>query len=166
VTDLQRYEQLFKKWYKAAVYIAETMIQNEGDAEDIATDAFIKLFQAKYIGDTYTNKKFLIKCIKNACLDYRRHQATIRRNRDEILHTTVDSEHFDELFDTMVIQQKTLAALPKAVNSLPTQCRSIFVMFWKGLKTDQIAAKMNLTPRTVLNQRTRAISLIRAAIGQ
>lgn len=166
MTDIQRYELLFKKWYKAAVYIAELMIQNEGDAEDIATDAFVKLFQAKYFGTEKENKMYIITCIKNSCFDYRRHNEIMRRNHDKIAYASELSENFNEFFDTTVIQLRALESLPLAIDSLPKMARHIIKEYFRGKDTAQIASQMNIAKRTVLNQKTRAISLLRAAIAK
>jgi RNA polymerase sigma factor (sigma-70 family) len=154
------FEQFFKQHYKLAVYIAEKMIQNEGAAEDIACNAFMKMWERGYTENETQMRTFIHLAIKNECIDYIRHKIIADKHTGIIYDNSAD---FEEAFLLTEIKATLLneELIRKNLDCLPAQAKRIFEMFWSGLNTRQVAAKMGLTTRTVLNQKTRAIRLLR-----
>lgn len=164
MTDLERYESFYKGWYKAAVYIAERMIQHEGEAEDIAQECFFKLYKRGDFSDKIKMKNFMQVALRNACRDYLKHKRRVNNRQEDIISYLQKVDSHEEDFCSVYIQAELLLA--KALPNLPARAKTIIVYYFEGLKTADIAHKLNLEPRTVLNQKTRAISLLRAAVAK
>ena len=60
-----------------------------------------------------------------------------------------------------------MATLFQEVEKLPPQCAEVFkLMFFQQLTTDQVAKQLSITTKTVLNQKGRAIQLLRKSFLQ
>jgi RNA polymerase sigma-70 factor (ECF subfamily) len=152
---MEQFETFYKQYYKWAIYIAEHIIQNEGEAEDIAQSCFIKLYQRmKVCGDMDNKKAYMITLIKHACIGYTKKKTVREKYVDRL-----DLSEIDETVDNASIAYDIL--LLKISESLPKQCKKIFILYALGKKTREIAQKLKIDPRTVLNQKTRAITLLR-----
>jgi RNA polymerase sigma-70 factor (ECF subfamily) len=127
---------------------------------DIVQDIFLKLWQKRTDFNTHQNvKAFLYISTRNACFNYlkqaqylARVQQCIRYGADDsqpsILHEMVRAEVLRELFG--------------AIDTLPAKCRNIFTLFYKqGKTTAAISRELQITSRTVINQRARGLYPLR-----
>jgi len=151
----------FNLHHRSLCYFASKMVKDEGQAEDIVADCFIKLWDRRV---TFENpekiKAFLYIACRNNCLKYL---------RDEKRKTAAQERYFQQLDEASdeimyeIIETEIIDILAKEVESLPDKCREVFKLIYLGGKsTDQIAAELNLNVQTVRNHKTRAIELLRS----
>lgn len=58
-----------------------------------------------------------------------------------------------------------LGVLSKKIESLPDKCRKIFELIYiNNLNSAEVAAVLGISKRNVLNQKARAIHIVRASI--
>ena len=68
--------------------------------------------------------------------------------------------------ETMLIAKETESKINDVINTLPEQCRQVFVMWWKeGLKYDEIAKKVGISTDAVGVQIDRARTKLRKSLG-
>ena len=68
--------------------------------------------------------------------------------------------------DTLIIQEIT-DKIKETIESLPEQCRKIFSMSrMDGLRYNEIAEKLNLSPKTIENQMGKALKAMRVALSE
>jgi RNA polymerase sigma-70 factor (family 1) len=151
---------LFKTFYKPLCYFASNLTGNQQESEDIVIDSIIKLLEKRKDFESLPGiKSFLYVTTRNACFDYLRSEQRHGRSHQELLYLTGEA---DSQVENEMIKAKVLQEIFVQVETLPTQCRKIFkLLFFKGLSTAEIANQLGLTARTVLNQKTRAIHLLR-----
>ena len=85
-----------------------------------------------------------------------------RKNRNiKVQEITNEHDVTDESFETYVLSElETL--FNKSLNKLPDRCREIFELSrLQGLKNREIAAKLNLSEKTVENQVTKALHILK-----
>jgi RNA polymerase sigma factor (sigma-70 family) len=71
----------------------------------------------------------------------------------------VDTEESSE---QLKIEAELLRNIHAAIEKLPEKCKLVFVLtYFDGLRSDEIAKKLNITVSTVASQRQRAIKLVR-----
>lgn len=161
--DTNAIRDVFGAFYRPLCYFATQLIGNQQEAEDIAIDSIIKLLEKRKDFDNLVNiKSFLFVTVRNACFDYLRSEQRHGRSHNELLYLQGEAE---EQIENEMIKARVLQEIFVQVEKLPTQCRKIFkLIFYKGLSTAEIAQQMGLTARTVLNQKTRAINLLRSTL--
>ncbi len=154
---------IFDLHYRSLCYFAECMVKDQQEAEDIAAASFMKLWKKHADFETAQNMKaFLYISTRNACLDYLKH---LKRQ------SLAQKEYFTQLCNeedhilNYLIEAEYLQQLNEAIERLPEQCRAVFkLIYFDGLKTDEIAHEMSLSVKTVRNHKARAVSLLQAAL--
>ena len=102
-----------------------------------------------------TFRSFLYISIKNAALDYLKHQNVESRYIGEVLNTNSffsdDSPQKEEVFRLLF----------KQIDKLPERCREIFLLHLEGNDNETIAKKLSLSIETVKTQKKRAMKTLR-----
>ena len=142
-------------------YFAIKLIQDQSEAEDIVAMCFHKLWQSRADFNTGQQiKGFLFISCKNACLNYLR--GLKRRTASQALYL----KQFEENEETIlhgIIETELLELLNAEIELLPEKMREIFkLVYFEGMKTDEIAAQLNLSVKTVRNQKAKAVEILRA----
>jgi len=151
----------YASWYDELLIFAINRVKNEQDAQEIVQDAFIKLWSCER--DVDGQRAFLWTAVKNAAIDVIRHRKYMRQTEKALIE---DQECPDDEIDFRQLQIEAiiLADLLQAVQLLPNTCRKVFVLYWKGRRTEQIMALLGISRQNVLNQKTRAINLLRCKL--
>jgi RNA polymerase sigma-70 factor (ECF subfamily) len=157
-------EELFKLYFHELGRYALKFSRDGDLSEEIVQDVFIKLFENK---EKYRNvvnwKSYLLKAVKNACIDYLRKKKydTCSTDEAEIASGGIEPPH-------QILQQKELASFVElALKDLPEGCYSIFALKrFEGLTTKETAEKLGLSPKTVECQMTIAMKKIRAFLAK
>ena len=152
---------LFESHYSNLVGYAKSYIGQYETSRDIVMEAFIILWTKRV---DFTNKAsahaFLMKCIKNKCLNHLKRAKVAQAMLDNM--QTVDVEE-DQ---SVIISRKEAEAsffysLHSAIDRLPGQCKRVMTFFLEGESTQNIALRMNVSIKTVHNTRLRAVKLLR-----
>lgn len=157
------FDYLFKLHYRALVYYGSQLVGDEQEAEDVVVETFVKLLRKRADFDNLQDiRSFLFTSVRNACYDYLRYMQRHETSHQELIYLTGKEEITDDL---EMIKAKVLQEIYNEIENLPTQCQKVFkYVFLHGLTTEQIAAEMNISPQTVLNQKTRALNLLRLSL--
>jgi len=160
--DLKADKILYDEFYQGLCYFTERIINSREDGQEIAIDAFEKLFQRRQNFESINDiKAFLYVCSRNSCFNYLRSRKRLQKREKEFF--AMQDEQFVqlELVEATVIRQ-----IHEAVNSLPDQCRLIFQLFYYEERNyEEIAAALGIAKSTVSTQRRRAIRLLREKLG-
>lgn len=155
-------QHLFKLHYRALVYFANKLINDPQEAEDIVINTFVKLLDKRVSFESLRNiKSFLYTTVRNSCLDYLRHM-----NRRSSWHKEISylSETNEEVEDEMM-KARILQEIYNEIETLPSQCRLIFkLIFINGLSSKQISEQLGITAKTVLNQKLKAVRLLKNSL--
>ncbi|GGG88119.1 DNA-directed RNA polymerase sigma-70 factor [Parapedobacter pyrenivorans] len=157
------FRHVFDLHYRPLCYYAGTILDDLGEVEDAVSEVFVKLWRRAADFDNLSSiKGFLYISTKNLCLDrlkqYKRREASLGDYR-HTLETLVDGEDYS-LLETEVLQ-----LVYEEIERLPTKARAIFkLIFFDGKKTDEVAAQLGVSVKTVRNQKARAIQLLQTAL--
>lgn len=158
-------KELFNLLYKPLIYFAEKLVNNKQEAEDIVGTSFFKLTgrieQFPSIRDV---KAFLYITTRNECLDYLRRIARTESSHEQLQYLM---DYNDAQADDEMLRAKILQEVYNEIEQLPPQCRKIFkLIYTRGLTTREIADEMELSPQTVLNQKAKALNLLRGILAK
>lgn len=162
--DLSAFDELVHRYEKQVYGFAYRMTGNYDDANDIASEAFVKVFQAieSFRGDANFST-WVFRIVTNLYLDHR------KRTR---AHVTVPLDEYVELEESAVARQIEDTApgplemveagergqtLEAAINQLPEYQRLMVLLFHsQGKSYEEIAEIMGLPIGTVKSRLSRA----------
>lgn len=156
------FEEMYNHFHNGMVTWLTYKIKSKSDAEEIANDSLIKVFEKL---DTFDESKstfstWVANICRNTLIDYTRKQKTVKgmgmRNREDIdAMPSNDCPVFqvpdkgikaDSLFDTQIVAKNIEAA----INSLKGNYKAIAIeLFINQLSYDEIAEKLGLSLGTV-----------------
>jgi RNA polymerase sigma-70 factor (ECF subfamily) len=156
--DKKSLEALFKLLYTPLRNYANLIINSKEDAEDIAQEVFLKLWNSRAdLDESKSIKTYLYVCTKNSCLNWLKH-TKVRSDYARVMATVYESSSDELSPHESLIAHDIENDLSIALNELPTQCRKIFELSrFEGLKYHEIASKLNISIKTVETQMSRAL---------
>lgn len=153
------FDFFFHYYYPGLCVYAQNLISlPEEEARDIVQDVFVKFWNDREKLDIRVSiRSYLFASVKNKCFDVVR-----KKNRNIKVQEISDEHNFtDESFDTYILSELE-ALFNNSLNKLPERCREIFELSrLHGLKNREIAAKLNLSEKTVENQVTKALHILK-----
>lgn len=157
------FEQVFKEYHRSMGYLAKSLGLHKEEAEDVVADTFTKLWHGRsQFNDAGHIKGFLITTIRNACINLLKQKERRAASNNELSYLQADRE--DDFFRKLV-ETELLRKLYPYIEQLPKQCRAVFEqIYFEGATTEETAAKLGISTRNVLNQKARAIQLLRGKI--
>jgi RNA polymerase sigma-70 factor (ECF subfamily) len=163
--DEQAFNVIFKFFFQEIFYFTEKVTGNTEEAKDITSATFTSLFRLRMNFDTHTNiKAFLYITARNTCFNYLKSEKRRRNSLKNIAYRQQQIQTFelDRFLQFSIIEGMSLKEVYAAVDKLPLECGRIFkLLFFEGLKPNEIAAQLSITPETVRSQKRRAIELLR-----
>jgi RNA polymerase sigma-70 factor, ECF subfamily len=162
--DVTAFEELYRQFYIYLCLVAEHLVRNPADAEEIVSDVFVKLWNIRdKINITTSIKWYLVKAVRNTSLNY------IEKNKaNNNLTKGLSSADYEILsWDSdyplgQLFQKEILDIFDKSITKLPDACKEIFLLSRAGdLNYDQIATKLGISVNTVKTQMKIALSRLR-----
>ena len=150
----------FNRYYSPLLVYSNSITNNHSVAQEIASDAFVKLWRKKQTIEEWRKVKFLLyRIVYNASIDHTRQQKILKRNTKDLLQVSGQSEK--AVLDKL-IEVETYNRLYLLLQNLPPRSRQIFQMFYfqkKAIK--EIAQELGISVNTVKTQKLRAIQMLK-----
>lgn len=160
--DRDEFKRVYDSCYEELYIFSYNLVRKEAEAQDITTETFIKLWRLHANFENLSNiRAFLFVTCRNASIDYLRFLQRQKTAHKEIQY--LEDMGIDEKNE--MINAQVLGALSKKIESLPDKCRKIFQLIYvNNLSTAEVAAQMGVSNQNVLNQKARAISILRSSL--
>jgi len=155
------FEEIYNKYWSRLYLSAYNLLRDREAAEDIVQEIMVQLWvrRATIVIDSlpsylYQAVRFQVfKCIRKA----------------KVFHLSlqeVEDIATENNIETNLAVKDIYEKLDMGIAGLPERCRRVFTLSRKEqLSTKEIAAMLNITPKTVENQLTIAIRRLRSTIG-
>lgn len=160
----EQFKIRFETHYPRLCQIAFGYVACREDAEDIVQELFVGIWNRE--ADLMPEKDFaayITTAVKNSCISFLRKKQDSTVSIDD--HPAAASTLPDEEHDPSAPSPEEL--LNEALSQLPPKCREIFLMAkQKGMKYKEIAAALELSEKTIENQMTKAIKLLREFVSR
>lgn len=159
----QRLKELFSTSYTKLVRTAYRLLQNEHDAEDVVQEVFITLWLKRAELQVESYEAYLMRSVYNASLNrIKKEKKTVFTALEE--EALVHEKAYQSTDDAVMVKE-TGAKIDSVINSLPAACRTIFILSRFEKRTNkQIADELQLSVKTVENQMTKALRLLKNAL--
>jgi RNA polymerase sigma-70 factor (ECF subfamily) len=158
------FRQIFDRQYPLLLSDIYRLIPDEGTCKDLAQELFVDLWNKREQLDIHTSlRAYLRRAAVNKALNY------IKATRRIQLDDAEDLGHLPDLSESDVQkqeQQDTLEdALHTAIDALPEKCRLVFNLSrFEQLSHREIAEKLGISVKTIENQITKAMKMLRDAM--
>lgn len=163
VNDEASFRRLFNHFYTGLVRFAMELAATKEAAEEIVSDVFVQLWKNRRQAEKVQHlKTYLYSAVRNRCYNYHR---DISKHQWEALDE-VREPGADEIHPQLEYKEMK-EFINLAIASLSPQCRTIFRLIREeGFKYKEVAAILELSPRTVETQLVRATGRLRQALQQ
>jgi RNA polymerase sigma factor (sigma-70 family) len=157
----EAFSLFYKKWYNMCYEYACSLIHDKNDSQDIVQDCFMRLYykydDAYLFGENHSKdgKGVLLTSIRNASLDYLRR---LDRTRKIFKYVQVDELFLSEEDSINLIEMRVIQLIHEKIEEFSFRKKIIFKMHWSGMKSIEIAGKLNIPRQTVLNQKADAVN--------
>lgn len=168
INDLASFSKLFEIYYVLLCTIANQYLKNKHLAEEVVGDVFMHLWERKADIQISTSvKAYLVRSVQNRCFNYLEHSKVEERLRHKIEKES-DFPGIAESNDYPLgsLYEKELTSLIKqAINSLPEQCRKIFLLSRdEELTYEEISQRLNISVNTIKTQIKISLSKLRESL--
>mgnify|MGYP006285415453 CR=1 FL=1 len=158
--DKTAFEALFRKFFPALMAFSLKYLPDEDDAREVVHNVFINLWDKRASLDTSQSlKSYLFTAVHNRSLNVLRDR---RKFSDEDMPEISSGENVHAQMESMELEEHINAVIA----GLPEKCREIFELNrFDGLKYGEIAEKLGISVKTVENQMSKALRILREKLA-
>lgn len=158
------FRHYFELHYQLLFYAAYRIVNDKAGAEDVVSDAFRKLWENRDRIQTEDHiLAFLRITTRHIGLNYRKREERKTAGQEEWRYLNEDLEKAD--FANDLIAAELARRIRDAIEKLPPQCKAVFKMiYFEQASTKEVAARLQITERNVLNQKSRAVLLLKGML--
>lgn len=159
--DRSAFTAIYNCYSNRVFLYAKYLLNSRVEAEDIVSDTFLKLWKERAQFRTHDKIiAFLIVTARNACIDWLRHRQIKGIKRKEVLEAFLrfhePASHSDPIVEELKRQVAT------EIEKLPEQSRRILTLsYMEEIRNQEIAQRMRISEKTVRNNKSSALKLIR-----
>jgi RNA polymerase sigma-70 factor (ECF subfamily) len=155
------FRSVYDAHYKLMLGVGINITKDIDSAKEVVQEVFYQFWKNREnIKDGISIRNYLKRAVINRCINHIKYNA--RFTGDEQLEHTKSATIAP---DTQMETNELKAVIDKAIAKLPEKARVIFILRrHEGLSLKEIAEKLEISPKTVENQITRALKLLKTEI--
>ena len=159
--DQRVFEELFRTYFMPLMAFSRKILGNEDDAREVVHQVFINLWERREELDLSNPlKSYLFTSVNNRSLN-------VIRDRKKFSSAEVPDVAGEWDVSAQIESMELEGKIREAIDSLPEKCREIFEMNrFQGLKYSEIATHLGISVKTVENQMTKALRILREQLGK
>lgn len=163
--DSSAFKLVFDRYYIQLSTFASEYVKSFDAGREVAQEVFLKIWASREkLQITGSLKSYLYKAVYHQSLNYIDKEKK-RRQYEQLAITEMDQS--SEKADDHLIENEVRLAIREAVRKLPPKRNLVFVLHRQhGLSIKEVAAVMNISPKTVENQMTEAMKFLREKLNQ
>lgn len=164
VNGEQAIDLIFRKYYAFLCKVIYRIIPDEQIAEDLSQEVFFEVWKKRQRLSIKTSlRAYLKRAALNKALNYIRDEKIDFRNAPPKEGLASNNTTITQQLAADNLQQE----IDDAIDSLPEKCRLVFVLSrFEELSYQQIADQLNISIKTVENQISKALKLLRQALSR
>jgi len=155
------FDQLYNKYWKDVYNTAFKRLNDADKAQDVAQDVFVQLWIRSAKSPIENLQAYLHVAARNGVFKQ-------LEKESQYLSLPDSAENLESSFDhadANMLHEEFVKAFIDLVDNLPFQQKIIFnLRFNEGLSSQEIADKLQISPKTVRNQMGRALSTLRKSL--
>lgn len=158
-------ELLFRRYHQALCSHAVRFVYSKETAEDLVSDVFCKFWKTKaYENITSSYRYYLFRSVRNEAYNYLRLEFQIL---DDLDTAPVLESASGQRPDQVLQFEEVLHRIEELVESLPPQCRKVFLLSrFDGRKYQDIATELGISIKTVEVHIGKALGTVRKGLKE
>ena len=160
--DERAFAEVYEIYFDPVFYYARRILDNDEDAEDVASTVFHKLWTRRTTAfeSPMHLRAFLYAITRNDCLNHIK--LLKRRTERELEVIRVLEKNEEDTFASHEFIAEIMKQVDIAIKTLPPQAARIFKLsYFEGKSNNEIAALLDINEHTVRNQKSHALKLLR-----
>lgn len=154
------FERIYDKYASALYYSAYNLFRDRQTCEDLVQELFVDLWMKRNDLKIRTLKSYLYKAIRNRVL------MLIRSGKACVCIDVLEDLAVQYPAEDHLTEKEINRIVDQEMSGLPDRCREVFRLSRKeNLSHKEIAARLNISVKTVENQVTIALRRLRSALG-
>lgn len=154
------FKKIFEDYYHLLCGFSKNFVSDYAVCDDIVQESFLGLWDKKAEIENFNAvKSYLYSSVRNACLNYLRHQSVKDKNEANII--ALSSEWYME---DSIIEEEVHSQIYEAIKDLSPQSRKVVVMTMNGLTNAEIAADLSVSINTVKTLKKRGYEFLRSRL--
>ena len=160
--DVRAFDFLYQKYFSKLYGAIYKRLQNRDLTEEVVQDLFISLWERRTVLAISTSiESYLFSSVKYLVIaQYKKNNLFEKYSNS--LNQEVNNDNFTE---QVVAFDELNEAYQNALKLLPERCREVFLLKRSGLSQREISEKMDISEKTVENQMTKALKVLREALS-
>jgi RNA polymerase sigma-70 factor (family 1) len=161
-SDVRAFDYLYEKYFSKLYGTVYKRLQNRELTEEVVQELFISLWERRAVlAISTTIEAYLFSSVKYLVIAQYK-----KNNLFEKYSKSLNPEANDDNFTEQAVAFDELnTAYQNALKLLPERCREVFLLKRTGLSQREISEKMDISEKTVENQMTKALKILRDALS-
>ena len=160
--DTSAFETIYHRYSKSLFHFCNKNIFRKEDSEEILQDVFISLWERREHLQITSLKQYLFSAVRYKIIRYIQHNKVKQKY---VEHFRNFEQVYDEIAEPKKDQSEVFADVEKHLGPLPDRCKHAFLLrLHENLTNAEIAARMNISKKTVEVYMFKAYQHLRAAI--
>lgn len=170
--NLEAFELFFRTNQPQLVSFANRFLDDWETSRDIVQEIFLHLWENRDKLDiTVSLRSYLYSAVKNQCVNTIKHKVVEQKYNSSVAAQFREMEinYYQSAEETFQKMSATELAnkIEQSISTLPEQCRLTFELSRnKGMKSAEIAKKMDVSVRTVETQIYRALKVLKESLKE
>lgn len=162
--DISAFDEFYKQNWRPLYQKAYHATGSVEDAKDLVQNVFINFWDARYSIDVNRyHVSYLFTSLRNGIINLYKKDAVKQRGLEELLHFDNQAAYTSE---DNYIAKELAHSLNTQVEELPQKMQRVFVLSrYEHLSINEISETLNITPRTVKNQLSNALRILRTRVS-
>jgi RNA polymerase sigma-70 factor (ECF subfamily) len=157
----RNFELLFRDLFPPLMAFARKILGDEEDAREVVQQVFINLWEKRSELDLSSSlKSYLFTSVHHRSLN-------VIRGRKKFSSAEVPEVAGEWDVSAQIESMELEGKIREAIDALPEKCRKIFELSrFEGLKYGEIAGQLGISIKTVENQMSKALKILREQVGK
>ena len=154
------FKKIFEDYYRPLCGFSRRFITDAEICDDIVQESFLALWNKRTEIESYNViKSYLYASVRNACLNYLRHENVKQKSEEEI--KTLSSDWYAE---DSIVEEEVHSQIYEAIKELPPQSRNIIVMTMNGFTNPEMAEELGVSINTIKTLKKRGYTFLRGKL--
>ena len=156
--DSAAFEALFRAHYAELVRASQRVSGDRAVSEDVVQGVFMRFYERGGLERADNPRAYLRRAVVTRTLNALRDRKRLTHPGDDALTSAIEHTEPESPDDFSDLKERLHAAIAR----LPDRARVILILYrFEGLSYNEIAEELSISPKTVENQLSRALKLLR-----
>lgn len=167
-SNKEAFRNIFETYYESLLRFAYRYLNSGAEAEGVVQDVFLWIWEKRENWHVEGSlKTYLFRAVKHKSIDRLRHEEMKKKYAHELSLWQKESVQPHTETEIEIDQEKFTQAAREAIEELPEGARIIYKMSrLEGLTYREIADVLEISPKTVESQMSRALDILRTRLSK